>query len=174
MGDLSHLDGHGWEDLLSQWHARYLAEGLADIRRQEPPVVSHRARRLRRVRAGLPDFAGTLADGRRVAIEAKRSGDGRNRVFELRKIEKAQGQALTRAMMSGALVYVALLHEGRPCLIPWPELAPRWAMVGLGGRIHLHHGDLAGWPEIDPVAGWLPLIDPIRIDEALDRSGSDR
>ena len=157
------MDGHQWEDLIASWHALYLADGLADIQRQEPPTT-HRSRRPRRVARGPVDFGGDLLRGphagRRFVAEAKAHTDERNRSWPLAKLHKHQGADLQREHAEGAISGVLLLMRGRGWWIPWDALQAVWALAPVKGhRSSIGEEWLAANAlPLDMARGWWPVV----------------
>ncbi len=134
---------------LDRQHLVYRARGLAEVFRTPPPVrvvsrVSGGKFKAVFAGAGPPDFAGVLAGGRAVMVEAKTCAATR---WKLAKLEEHQAAALARCDNLGGLALVVLAYAptSSAWALPWAALGPRWRArtSGVRGAASLGHVDLA-------------------------------
>lgn len=131
-GRLAREHGEQWEQEVARHHRAALAAGIGYVRKVGAPVKVG-ADGLPCAWAGLApaDYAGVMADGRAVAVEAK-SCVGRLQRDDLAPHQR-NDLARVEAMGGLALVLVELRAEGGALLgrwcVPWSELEARWRVT---------------------------------------------
>lgn len=173
-GKAASLSGKAGESWVETHHRRAVEAGLvARIDHVGPPTQTHvvngKAQRDARGRhvvvcvgVAPPDYLGCLADGRMLAVEAKRR-HGRlhaplsddelaEHVEDLAALERHQAEYLADVARHGAVALVVCAfvrrHQGREhevrVAVPWRELGDRWRSPK-GGRISVGPEDLDDW-----------------------------
>lgn len=159
-GAAARTSGASLEAWLAAAHDAMRAEGVADVAKVGPPTEPTRiGRRIlyRATGAAPPDYLGTLAGGRAVAVEAKRRAgrlrrdrwrvvDGR-RVEDRDGIEDHQREALAAWERLGAVALVVVEFRRAKATtrhaVPWAALEAAW--VERDGVRSVGPHELAAW-----------------------------
>ena len=143
QGQRAHAQGQRFEEILEMSFAWYRAQGLAEIEKTPEPM-----RVVERLGGGKfvaffekkaqADYAGVLAGGRAVALEAKFTSGAR---LEQSRITPEQGDFLEARQRLGALCFVvAGFAGGNVYRLPWVA----WRdMKDVFGRKSVTEADLA-------------------------------
>lgn len=160
-GFQSRIEGGLFEDMIQASCEWYRGKGLAYIEKTPEPMrplspPNDRGQfKACYIKAGQPDFKGTLIGGRAIVFEAKHTGDDR---IEYGRLTAEQVQSLTDHDRLGAAAYVMVSFKLQNFYrIPWSV----WRdMKELYGRKYIKEAELAPY-RVKFIAGVIKLLDGV-------------
>ena len=156
--------GEHFEDMISASLEWYGGKGLACVEKTPEPMKPLRAPNRQGqflacyVKAGQPDFKGTLTGGRSVVFEAKHTDSDR---IEYSRLTDEQIDKLSTHHALGAAAFVLVSFGLQDFYrIPWPV----WRdMKELFGRKHMKQAECEPY-RVPCVAGIIKLLEGIELD----------
>lgn len=163
-GRKAQQSGAAFERYLTALHATYAKDGRAYITRQEANAVTVRKNGKTIIvrRAVGADYAGTLAGGRSIRIEAKCYSSGARLPLEGRGcLKPLQALDLYRTAEMGGVAIVAVRVPKGDFIVPVTKDA-RWMGVAFAGHgpvsIPLASAGAEEWGVVGAVNDWLPTV----------------
>ena len=173
-GRRSKAAGEYWENMIEAACQHYRLKGIAEITKTPEPMRPLRPPNRQGqflacyIKAGQPDFKGTLTGGRAVVFEAKHTDSDR---IEYGRLTQEQIDSLTEHHRLGAAAFIMVSFGLQDFYrVPWEV----WRdMKSIYGRKHMKQSELEPY-RVQYIAGVLKLLEGVELDAPDSEQKGDR